>query len=150
VFLSGNCAKGFYKGVNLRQHGLSLIKNSIPGIEQEFLFSKSNEEKSFLHDGKKSKKHQNSGRPYAIWCPEVGYKKPALKRISSSDAYNNLLSSIQINTEYGFDLRLCHNQIKHLVRKLPAYTICLTENISENYFFMKEVLDSSNQDEFLQ
>jgi len=146
VFLSGNSAKGFYKGINLRHQALSLFKDSVPGIFQKFRVSQFNEEKSFLHDHPKLRNHLKDGCPIAIWCPEIGYNKPQIRQISASSAYNSLLSSIHLNKEYGFDLRLCHSLIKNLVKKLPAYAICLTENISENYSFMKEIMQSINQD----
>lgn len=146
VFLSGNSAKGYYKGINLRQKAHLLLQDSVPEIYQKFRVSHFNQEKIFLHENSKSQNHQTEGRPLAIWCPEKGYNKPELKRISALDAYNSLLSSLQLNKEYGFDLRLCHNLIKNLVKKLPAYAICLTEDISENYSFMKDVFQSMNQD----
>jgi hypothetical protein len=146
VFLSGNSAHGYYRGINLRHSSLSLFKDTIPDLFQKTRLSPVNEEKIFMHDSPKEKKHKTGGNPSAIWCPEIGYSQPHFREVSKSYAYNSLLSSIQFNKEFQFDLRLCHQTIKSLVNELPAFAICLTADISENFRFMQEALRQINQD----
>jgi hypothetical protein len=45
-----------------------------------------------------------------------------------------------LNKEYQFDLRMCHQAIKSIVHELPAYAICLTDDVSKNYKFMREAI----------
>jgi hypothetical protein len=146
VFLSGNSANGYYRGINLRNSSLPLFKNTIPDLFQKTRLSPVNEEKIFLHDSSNERKHKTGGNPSAIWCPEIGYSQPHFREVSKSYAYNSLLSSIQLNKEFQFDLRLCHQIIKSLVNELPAFAICLTADISENFRFMQEGLHQINQD----
>lgn len=146
VFLSGNSAYGYYRGINLRYSSLSLFTASTPELFRNTKISPVSDEKVFLHDKPSKNYHKSQGHPAAIWCPEIGHSKPHLKEISKSSAYNSLLSSIELNKEYHFDLRLCHNVIKTLVNELPTYTICLTSDIVENYAFMRETIQNMNQD----
>lgn len=149
VFLSGKSAYGYYHGINLRYSALSLFAETLPDLFLKAKTSPVNEEKFFLYDPHNKKYHKTEGIPSAIWCPEIGYSTPHLKKISASAAYNSLLSSIQMNKEYQFDLRLCHQHIKSLVNELPAYAICLTENVFENFKFMKEGIHLMNQNKSL-
>lgn len=140
VFLSGKEARGFFRGVNLRKRALDLFPTSIPSIKHRSKASPNKDEKVFLHDHLDISTHKQNGRLCAIWCPEIGYSEPHLKEISISEAYNCLLSSIQLNKEYQFDLRMCHQVIKSIVHELPAYAICLTDDVSKNYKFMREAI----------
>ncbi len=146
VFLSGKLAHGYYRGINLRKSALSLFAETLPDLFLRDKTSPVNEEKVFLYDNHSKSHHKTQGIPSAIWYPEIGYSKPHLRKISASAAYNSLLSSIQLNKEYQFDLRLCHQTIKSLVHELPAFAICLTADISENFRFMQEALRQINQD----
>jgi hypothetical protein len=147
VFLSGYSANGYYRGINLRHGSLSLFKDTIPDLFQKTRLSPVNEEKVFLHDSFEEKNHKTGGIPSAIWCPEIGYSEPHFKEVSKSYAYNSLLSSIQFNKEFQFDLRLCNKVIKSLVNELPAFAICLTPDISKNFRFMQEALYQMNQND---
>jgi hypothetical protein len=146
VFFSGKSARGYYHGVNLRSSSLSLFAGILPDLFLKAKTSPLKEEKVFLHDHLNKSNHKTKGSPSAIWCPEIGYPKPHLREIPASAAYDSLLSSIQLNKEYQFDLRLCHQNIKSLVNELPAYALCLTANVSENFKFMKEAIHLMNQD----
>lgn len=145
IFISGNLAKGYYRGVNLRHSSLPLFKDHGTDFFQERKLSLVNEEKIFLHDPPNDRIHQTGGLPTAIWCPEIGHKQPHLKEVSKSYAYNSLLSSIQLNKDFHLDLRLCHQVIKSLVNELPSFAICLSSNISENFKFMQKVLHQRTQ-----
>jgi hypothetical protein len=146
VFLSGNSAMGYYRGINLRYSALSLFRNTIPDLFQQAKLTAVNEEKIFLHDPPNETNHKTAGRLSAIWCPEIGYSEPHLKEISKSYAYNSLLSSIQLTKEFQLDLRLCHHMIKSLVNELPSYAICLTSDISKNFKFMNGAINKLIQD----
>lgn len=146
VFLSGNSAHGYYHGINLRHGSLSLFKQSVPDLFKNIRLSPVNEEKVFLHDSSNKRRHKTGGNPSAIWCPEIGYSTPHFREVSKSYAYNSLLSSIQLNKEFQLDLRLCHQIVKSLVNQLPAFSICLTADISQNFRFMQEALQQISQD----
>ncbi len=140
VFLSGNSAIGYYRGVNLRRSSLSLFDSSTPELFRKCNLSPVSDEKVFLHDDSDIKCHKSVGQPTAIWYPEIGYSKPHLKEISKSSAYNSMLSSIQLSKDFHLDLRVCHHVIKSQINELPAYAICLTEDLAENYAFMREAI----------
>jgi len=140
VYLSGNLARGFYRGINLRKTALSLFTDTLPSLQLREKASPDKDEKVFLHDQQDKSNHKQEGRVCAIWCPEIGHSEPHLRKISVSTAYNSLFSSIQLNKEFHFDLRMCHQAIKSIVHELPAYALCLTDDVSVNYKFMREAM----------
>jgi hypothetical protein len=142
VFLSGVSAHGFYRGINLRHSALPLFTERVPELFLHTNISNLSNEKVFLRDDGSKNNHKSYGFPSAIWCPEIGHSKPQLREISPSEAYNSLLSSIELNKDYHFDLRLCNQVIKNLVNKLPAFTLCLSTDVVENYTFIREIMQT--------
>jgi hypothetical protein len=147
VFLSDKTAHGYYRGINLRYSSLSLFTSTAKDLFLGINISPVSDEKVFLHDNANKNLHKSQGHPTAIWCPEIGHTKPHLRKISSSSAYNSLLSSIELNKDYHFDLRLCNQVIKKIVSELPAYALCLCSDVIENYSFMHEAFQRINQDQ---